>query len=121
MALFVALGITLIIDGKWPAFLILLSISGFMAYLFMNTYYVIADNVLSVHTGFNKIGIDVAAIKYIEDTPTLWSAATFSLGRLEVFYNRYDSVVISPPDKTAFIAHLKTINNNIEVRLKERK
>jgi len=44
-----------------------------------------------------------------------WLTLFFSLDRLEIFYNRFDSVVISPEDKAGFIAELTKLNPEIEV------
>ncbi len=118
--LFVLLSIIMIVDEAWPGLLIILITSGFIFYMFINTYYAINDSTLNVYTGFGAIAIDIATIKAVEETNTLLSAPALSLDRIEVFYNRYDSVVISPPDKIAFIAHLKSINNGIEIKLKQK-
>jgi hypothetical protein len=109
------LSLFIIIDRAWTTLLVILLTSGFITYLYTHTYYTIMDNVLSVSTGLGKLAIDIASIKAIEETNTVLSAPALSLDRIEIFYNRYDSVVISPPDKTVFIAHLKSINNHIEL------
>lgn len=116
---FAGLSVVIIINQDWPALLIVLLTGGYVTYLYTNTYYAIVDNALSISTGLGKLTIDIATIKAIKETNTILSAPALSLDRIEVFYNRYDSVVISPPDKTAFITHLKTLNNNIEVTLKQ--
>ncbi|MFC3199468.1 PH domain-containing protein [Parapedobacter deserti] len=51
----------------------------------------------------------------IEETRTLISAPAPSLDRLEIFYNKFDSIVISPKDKQGFIADLLKLNPEIEV------
>jgi hypothetical protein len=117
--IFIALNIVIIVNQDWPALVITLLTGGYVTYLYTNTYYAIVDNALSISTGLGKLTIDVAAIKSIEDTNTMLSAPALSLDRIEIFYNQYDSVVISPPDKMAFVNHLKMLNANIQIKLKQ--
>lgn len=42
------------------------------------------------------------------------SSPALSLDRLEVFYNKFDSVIISPQNKEDFIVALQNINPAIE-------
>jgi len=46
-------------------------------------------------------------------TNSILSAPALSFDRIEIFYNRFDSIVISPGDNAAFIADLKEINSAI--------
>jgi len=96
-----------------PIFLLLPSI--FIGYIFISTYYEIGNGVLRVKSGFllNR-SIPIDAITKIEATNNPISAPATSLDRLEVFYNIYESVIISPKKKGAFIAHLKQLNPNIQ-------
>lgn len=55
------------------------------------------------------------SIRKIEETRNPISAPAPSLNRLEIFYNRFDSIVISPKDKPEFIANLIKLNPEIEV------
>jgi len=57
-----------------------------------------------------NIRIDIATITKIEPTNTMLSSPALSFDRIEVFYNKYDSVIISPGDKAGFIAKLQQIN-----------
>jgi hypothetical protein len=100
-------------DSVGPIFLLLLSI--FIGYIFITTYYEIGNGVLKVKSGFllNR-SIQIKSITKIEATKNPISAPATSLDRLEVFYNKYESVIISPKEKRAFIAHLKQLNANIQ-------
>ena len=60
--------------------------------------------------------IDIATITKIENTNSVLSAPALSMDRIEVFYNKYDSVVISPGDKAGFIARLKETNPEVIVK-----
>ena len=83
----------------------------FVIHLFMTTYYTISGNVLRVKSGFiiNK-AIDVGTITKITPTNNMLSSPALSLDRLEIFYNKYDSILISPKEKTRFVNQLKIIN-----------
>ncbi len=85
--------------------------------LFLATYYVIDRDMLIIHGGwlYKRKKIPVASIRKIEKTRNFVSAPAPSLDRLEIFYNRFDSVVISPEDKAGFITELTRLNPKIEV------
>lgn len=85
--------------------------------LFLATYYAIDSAMLTIHGGllYKRKKIPIASIRKIEETRTFVSAPAPSLDRLEIFYNRFDSVVISPKDKLGFIAELLKLNPEIEV------
>lgn len=87
--------------------------------MFLTTYYIINGNDLIIKCGFlfNKT-IKIDTIKKIEETNNLLSSPAASLDRIEIGYNQYDSVMISPKDKLDFINQLVTINENINVVLK---
>jgi TctA family transporter len=110
-----------IINQFWEALIVMLLVTSFVAYLYNTTYYTIKGGILNVHCGFFiNTDIDIVTIKSVTETNSVLSAPALSLDRIEVFYNRYDSIIISPPDKIAFIAELKAINNSIEVKLKDK-
>jgi len=96
-----------------PIFLILPSL--FIGHLFLTTYYEIGNGVLRVKSGIllNR-SIQIKNITKIEATKNPISAPATSFDRLEVFYNKYESVIISPKGKRAFIAHLKQVNPKIQ-------
>ncbi|MDO5104392.1 PH domain-containing protein [Capnocytophaga sp.] len=65
---------------------------------------------------FYKKEIDIHSIRKIEKTKSILNTPLVtSFDRIEIFYNRYDSVMLSPLDKEVFIADLKRINPRIEV------
>lgn len=49
------------------------------------------------------------------ETKSPLSSPATSLDRLEIMYNKNESIIISPKDRTGFINELKTINPGIEV------
>ncbi len=117
LVLFAALLVVLIIGKAWVGLIIDVCLIAFMANLFVGTYYAISGNTLTVKGGFIvNLSINIETITKIEPTNSVLSAPALSFDRLEVFYNRYDSVVISPGDKAGFIAKLKEINPGIVVK-----
>ncbi|QQL50678.1 PH domain-containing protein [Mucilaginibacter ginkgonis] len=80
------------------------------------TRYTIDGMNLNVRCGIliNK-NIDINTITRITENNGFLSAPALSSDRIEVFYNRYDSVVISPKNKKLFAEHLKQINPIIVV------
>lgn len=105
----------LMMEGVGIGSIIFLLISIFIAYILLSTYYEIKQGELRIKSGFllNR-SIPIHAITRIEATNNPISAPATSLDRLEVFYNKYKSVIISPKEKSAFIAHLKQINPKIQ-------
>ncbi|MCK0191235.1 PH domain-containing protein [Arenibacter sp. F20364] len=87
----------------------------FIGYIFITTYYEIGNGILRVKSGFllNRC-IQIKDITKIEATYNPISAPATSFDRLEVFYNKYESVIISPKKKQAFIAHLIQLNPKIQ-------
>lgn len=82
----------------------------------LNTYYIIKDNgVLKIRCGllFNS-EIAINTIKHINDTRSILSAPALSLDRIEKFYNKFDSIIVSPDDKAKFIGILQAINPAIQ-------
>lgn len=108
--------IVMVVLDAWPGILIIALLGAFIVHLFATTYYIIDGNELRIRSGFLiNTKIDINAITKIEPTNSILSAPALSTDRLEIFYNKYDSVMISPPDKTVFIERLKAINNGIDV------
>ncbi|MCC8426909.1 PH domain-containing protein [Mucilaginibacter sp. UR6-11] len=116
------LSVFYIANHIWDALAIIAIVAAFTVYLIVTTYYTIIGNILNVHCGFfYNTDIDIANIKSITETNSALSAPALSLDRIEILYNKYDSIVISPPNKTEFITALKAINGDIQIKLKAKK
>ncbi len=100
--------------------LIVLLIAGFIVHLFSTTVYIVLDGILKIKSGFffNR-SININNIKSIAETNDIGSAPANSLDRLEIRYNKYDCVIVSPKQKSEFIDQLKEINPGILVKLKK--
>lgn len=103
-----------------PGLLILLGLIGFIVHLFVTTYYTVEGANLKIKSGFIvNINFDIKSIRKISETNSLLSSPAMSLDRLEIIYNKYDSVMISPKEKAEFIKTMLEINPTIEVNYKK--
>ncbi|MDM1524033.1 PH domain-containing protein [Empedobacter stercoris] len=91
----------------------------FIIYMYLSTTYKIVNNEeLVVKVGFlMNIKIDIKKIVEIKKTKSMISSPAWSLNRIEIFYNKYDSVIISPKNQTEFIQDLQKINSSIKIDL----
>ncbi len=104
-----------IIKGLSTALLLPLVAAG-CAHIFLNTRYVIDGDTLIVRSGFwYKKTVAIASIRKVMATRTPVSAPAPSLDRLEIFYHKFDSVIVSPKDKAGFVRELVEINPGIEI------
>jgi hypothetical protein len=100
----------------WAGVIVISLTAVFILHMFATTYYTISGDTLDVKSGFIiHTTIDINTITKITATRNMLSAPALSLDRLEIFYNKYDSVLISPDDQAGFIAQLKSVNPNIAV------
>jgi len=90
----------------------------FFVMISLGTKYIISEEKLIVKCSpfYNK-KIAIAEITKIKKTNSPISSPAPSLDRIDIHYEKYNSVVISPKNKTEFITHLKSINPSIEVTL----
>lgn len=87
---------------------------------FLNTYYKIVQDKLWIQSGWlYKKSIDVQKIRKITSSRAIVSAPALSLQRLEIFYNAYDSVLVSPKKEAEFLQTLTQLNPLIEIDLKK--
>jgi hypothetical protein len=111
-------GISAIIINKhvWFGLAIIPVLAGLIIHLLANTYYVISNNDLIIKCGFLvKTSVKINSIKKIAKTINPLSAPAASMDRLLIYFGNSDAIMISPKDKQDFIAHLTSINPNIEV------
>lgn len=92
----------------------------FITYLLFSTIYTFDSNSkkLVIQSGFifHK-KIDIEHIKVINKSRSWISSPALSINRIEISYNTYDSVLISPKNREQFIQELQQINPNIELHL----
>lgn len=99
--------------------LIMIGTLAFIFHAFYTTCYWINEaQELRVKAGFtNNMTIPVSKIIKIKKTSSWLASPAASFDRIEIFYGQWNSVVISPKDKTGLIRALQTINPNIEVNI----
>jgi hypothetical protein len=108
----------MVLQKAWPGVAIILVTLLFIVHLITTTYYQIERGALRIKSGFiiNKL-IAINSIRKIQKSNSIFSSPAASLDRLEIFYNKYDSVLISPKDKQEFLAQLRNINPAIEIQV----
>ena len=110
---------TLVIEKSWGGLLFMALTAAFIAYLFLQTYYIIDGNILKVKSGFllNQ-SYEISRITKISETHNPISAPAASLDRLEISLDNGTSVIISPKEKYGFIDGLVQRNPKINVQLR---
>ncbi|HLO72905.1 MAG TPA: PH domain-containing protein [Flavobacterium sp.] len=123
LILFVITSIPAILIGikekDWVLFAILIAVFVLIMYLLYDTYYVVTQGTLKVHSGFivNK-NIPIESIILIRKSDSILSAPASSLtDRIEVCYGDSKSIVISPKDRMIFVDELLKQNLEINVDL----
>jgi hypothetical protein len=120
--LLVGLGTLMVYNKLWPGFFIVLSVSLFIAHIFLTTYYQIDGKVLRIKCGFFcNMKVDIETIRRMSETNNPISSPANSIDRLELKFQKdkkIESVIISPKHKEEFIKMVTSINPKIEVILK---
>jgi hypothetical protein len=102
-------------QAAWLAVLLLGAVELLLLRLLTNTYYRLTPDTLYIVCGWPQQAIPVANIKRVVPSNSPASSAALSFDRLEISYNKYDSVLISPTDKAGFLAALQQLNPAIQI------
>jgi len=111
VVLFVFAAMTVL--GVWrgvapiAAALIQLPVVGLIGWIFSATWYDVTESELVVRCGPFVNRLPLSAIRRIQRTNTVLSAATLSLDRLEVQHDR-GVVVVSPRDQQGFVSAIQS-------------
>ncbi len=109
-------------QAQWLHLVIQAFILILVVLLFYSISYEIDDKTLVVKIFFwFKKQIPIESITHISETYNPISSPAASLDRLEILYGKYNSIIISPKDRKGFIAHLKSINPDLELKLRKSK
>jgi membrane protein YdbS with pleckstrin-like domain len=105
----------------WVGILILMFVAVLLLYMFLSIRYTIDNSHLKIKGGFyyDKT-IPIQKIRSIRETNNPLSAPAASMDRLEIKYNKYDTVLISPKEKQNFIDELLSVNPEIEVKVRKK-
>ncbi|WP_166242931.1 PH domain-containing protein [Paenibacillus turpanensis] len=87
----------------------------FMLWMWLTTFYVIDDSHLLIRYGPFKKNIPLSAIVSVKNTTNPSSSPALSLQRLEIAYNRYDSVLVSPQNRDQFLELLSKRCPNVKL------
>ncbi len=106
----------LITEKSWFGVFIIFLIILFILSTFLSINYKIEKENLNVKCIFlvNE-NIEIKTIWKIVETYNPLSSPAASIDRIEIFYNKFDSILISPKKKKKFIEDILKINPNIEV------
>ncbi|QDW20596.1 PH domain-containing protein [Flavobacterium sp. KBS0721] len=108
-------------DQNWISFSIILLVVIFIAYMFSTTFYIVENKKLWIKCGFFfNLSIEIKGIKRISESYNIISSPALSFDRLEILYNKFDTVLISPKDKIRFIEAIQKINPETEIKIKEK-
>ncbi|MFH6957419.1 PH domain-containing protein [Flavobacterium aquidurense] len=114
--------VRLIYDRSWIGFGFILLVSAFIVHIFLTTYYTIKDNKVLIKCGlFYNLAIEIKDIKKVSESYNIISSPALSFDRLEIVYDKLDTVLISPKDKLKFIDAIKKINPQIEIKRQDQK
>lgn len=92
----------------------------YFSYVLITLRYIIDNECLTIKTRFlfnQKYSIN--SIRTIEKSKSIRAAAASSFDRLEIIYNKFDSILVSPENNQQFIEDLLSINPKIEVKNKK--
>lgn len=88
--------------------------------LFYTTYYEIQKDILIISMFFYKTKIKISDIRFIKYSNSIMKSNFYKPGfhhkGIEIMYNKYDDIFISPQNKEQFITQLQEINPNIEIK-----
>ena len=94
-------------------------IYGLILHMFFYTTYTIDQKMLHIRCGFFRYKpINIMNMKKISKSSSIVSSPAASFDRIEITYDKFDELIISPKHKLKFIADLQKINPNLINTLK---
>jgi len=109
-----------IIKKEWIGFIIAIIPTIFIWNMFRSTYYIITEEELIIRCGiFYKLVIKITDIRKISESNDLISSPALSIDRLEILYNRFDTILISPKKKYELLQSIETLKPDIEINFRK--
>ena len=109
-----------VIKKEWIGFIIAIIPTIFIWNMFRSTYYIITEEELIIKCGiFYKLVIKITDIRKISESNDLISSTALSIDRLEILYNRFDTILISPKKKYEFLQSIETLKPDIEINFRK--
>lgn len=121
LIIWIAVTTLMITEQAWIVLPVITLAVAFSAYCTFTIRYQVSDQELMISWAFWKRIVKIDSIRRIKETNNPLSAPAASLDRLEILFNKYDTIMVSPKEKEAFIQQLTGINPNIEIRIKAKK
>ena len=109
-----------IVIKEWVMIIIGTLSTVYFSYVLITLRYIIDNEYLTIKTRFifnQKFSIN--SIRTIEKSNSIQAAAANSFDRLEIIYNKFDSILVSPENNQQFIEDLLSVNPKIEVKNKK--
>jgi hypothetical protein len=94
-------------EGMWFVLVQLMLVPGLFLWLALSTRYTLTDELLYIRCGPVRKVVRLASITRIENTRNPLSSPALSMDRLAIHYDKHRFVMISPEDKSAFLAALR--------------
>ena len=92
---------------------------GLILHMFFYTTYTIDQKMLHIRCGFFRYKpINIMNMKKISKSSSIISSPAASFDRIEIYYGKFDELIISPKHKLKFAADLQKINPNLINTLK---
>ena len=92
---------------------------GLILHMFFYTTYTIDQKMLHIRCGFFRYKpINIMNMKKISKSSSIVSSPAASFDRIEITYDKFDELIISPKHKLKFAADLQKINPNLINTLK---
>lgn len=102
-------------DGLIIGLVIGISMAIFVLLLWINTKYYIRDEHIVIKGVLKDTLIPIASISSLNLTRNPSSAPALSMDRIEIIYDNFDFVLISPLEKERFVEELLKINPKIKI------
>ena len=112
LALFALLITAIFTRQAIPSIILTTAVFGLVLPILLRTNYTIDGNILKIRSGFIiSKNIPIDNISQIKKTDSILSSPALSVKeRIELFYNKYDSIIISPVNRPEFIKDLQAVN-----------
>ena len=85
-------------------------------YLYRTTYYVLQETQLVVRCGPIRVDVPYESLRRASFSGSLMSGYAMSLKRISIEYGTYDTMLISPADRDAFLDALHELAPHAEIR-----
>ena len=106
-----------IINKDWTGFFIAIIPAIFIWNMFTSTYYIITEDEVIIRCGiFYKLVIKISDIRKISESSDLISSPALSIDRVEILYNKFDTILISPKMKYEFLQSIEILKPDIEIK-----